>query len=831
MNYKLENLSTEAAYEFLKLSHKISNLTASEKEEIAELTGNVPLALQIVQSLLNLHSSNPTKIIDGLRTERIATLSPSTRGIDACFNLSYKYLSQEEKVIGQFLSNFPGSFSTETCIAVLLKNNPTSTKIITDTLAVLVDRSLLETDHNGRYHFHCLIRDYFREKQKTSAYYFPTFTNNFQYHFFNLLETASTAYSEHSFKKTFAILDNDRHNFLQVFDDFENNSIIGIYFIQLYAIEIIAKSIENGLLLSRFSYTFLLNLVQKSVTYFDDESDTIFQYNSKKSLYLKVLYYLITFHEKVNSPEMAMKVFSKYKARFELFKTYEDFEVSDYVRILSVLNRICFELNYHDDFKHYHPTLINSSKKVIETCSNNGCSYNNIGYYYLLAEEYEAAIKYFKLSLTIESHTPILRLLILSHLHSAYRMTGLSTDADIVLNLIESMIPEVITLPHYEFFKNMELINTITWDLYSYGENNIANMLEECAINITFAIGAEVDEELYIVYPNRAMLVLYRLYTHGRYERVVELGIRVKEVIERKKHLSNAESHHKSTIKLQILIGKAKFFYGNYSEASKDMELSFDAVVNSPSFGNSSAEYWTCCRYLILHWKYFHICYGHSIMPNILWFFKWTVYIIFVQPLDVFPSVSGTDQERNDQGISYFPELNHFEWSSAKDIAVVNSELQEWLTQGFETVLPFTQQLWQTIVLHVGQLAKMAWYIFQFPAVRFFVNFVSIFIRISFVTIMLSFLEFFIFVIVLICFVNVNTISLRRGVRKTIYYPNLIFNRIYCLLLLNSYGKYLVLISWYFVQFFEGLFLLHVHFLIYHFLIYCYALKWIRKIY
>lgn len=140
-HYKLEQLSEKDSCKFLVQSHLV-HLTDSEMSEIAELTGNVPLALQIVQSLLKLPSTSPSIIIKGLKTQRILTLSPSpSTGIDACFSLSYEYLSDDEKEIGQFLSLFPGSFTAETCIAVL---NQFAKKAISHSLAVLVDRSLLE---------------------------------------------------------------------------------------------------------------------------------------------------------------------------------------------------------------------------------------------------------------------------------------------------------------------------------------------------------------------------------------------------------------------------------------------------------------------------------------------------------------------------------------------------------------------------------------------------------------------------------------------------------------------------------------------------------------
>ena len=75
--HELGNLSDHAAHELLgKLTtHSTVNLTQEDKVEIANLTGNHPLALKIVSGIFNLPKPpQPEVLIEDLRTELIETM-------------------------------------------------------------------------------------------------------------------------------------------------------------------------------------------------------------------------------------------------------------------------------------------------------------------------------------------------------------------------------------------------------------------------------------------------------------------------------------------------------------------------------------------------------------------------------------------------------------------------------------------------------------------------------------------------------------------------------------------------------------------------------------
>ena len=149
--YKLHELSPQAAWELL--DRKVDKrLTVVEKESIANLTGNVPLALQIIGSLLTQpYAPKPSVIIDELRRQPIATLSPKqlpvSKQVNTSVSLSYQYLTHQLQKIGRYLANFPGSFGEADACAVLhhFARNPSAThKYLLTSMSELVQRSLLE---------------------------------------------------------------------------------------------------------------------------------------------------------------------------------------------------------------------------------------------------------------------------------------------------------------------------------------------------------------------------------------------------------------------------------------------------------------------------------------------------------------------------------------------------------------------------------------------------------------------------------------------------------------------------------------------------------------
>ncbi len=156
--YRIYELSKRASCEFLEQILPVgTNLTTKQIGEIAKLTGNTPLALQIVGALLS--SPNPplpSYIIDQLNSHPIPLLSQDELQhedkLNVSISLSYRYLSPEMQMISQYLANFPGSFTLEAASTIIIcgqaypcsKNSAQNDSSVTKTLRSLTSRSLIE---------------------------------------------------------------------------------------------------------------------------------------------------------------------------------------------------------------------------------------------------------------------------------------------------------------------------------------------------------------------------------------------------------------------------------------------------------------------------------------------------------------------------------------------------------------------------------------------------------------------------------------------------------------------------------------------------------------
>ena len=162
-NFRLHtiyNLSSESALELL--GRVAPSLTHGQKIQIASLTGNVPLALDVVGAIFKFPGApSATDEIQGLRDHPLQTLSPVElhSKVDACIGLAYSYLTQDLKRFCFYLSHFPGSFDKSASIFSIFKNANTM-------LDELVQRSLLQSSHGKqRFYFHQLLRKFFQSQQ------------------------------------------------------------------------------------------------------------------------------------------------------------------------------------------------------------------------------------------------------------------------------------------------------------------------------------------------------------------------------------------------------------------------------------------------------------------------------------------------------------------------------------------------------------------------------------------------------------------------------------------------------------------------------------------
>ena len=717
--YKLDTLSTKAACDLLQFKAPMRiTLTASEKEEIAELTGKVPLALLIIGSLLQLPDIAGTgAIIAKLKKQPIPTLSPKQlpkkEQINASFSLSYDYLSTNEKMIGKLLANFPGSFDKAAYISVLkhgfiqANSNAEVENIINDAVEVLVQRSLLEYQgRNDRYHFHRLIREFFLKlhKEATSNYSeeIVTFTANFQKYYFGVLYAASNDFKTPSYMKSVSTLDNERHNFLQLIEDMKKHNVI------YFNIAAIVNALDTGYLACRFSSDELLQIIQISAACLIHLNRKDFPDTETGLEYLNLVYKLIKLKWTSHSAEKALVLYGDYAATVGSFKPPPQFEqVSYYVRIQVLVGELYTLVGEHEHAIQHYKYALNFSQRSLEKCKNGThCSYIDLGEYHYLGNDYEKAAYFYNLSVTVENLNLFTSFEVLLRLNQIYKKLYKKDAAKKVLKDIVSLLPNVLKLQSHEVYQHMEFIHNLISFLQENELANKAYMLYESVAQALIDIGPDN-------HPDRIIYLLDLLNKKQNYTEVVKLGMHAL-----KKLPPNSELHR---VNISYFIGLATLNSGNYSEGLDYLEYVMNYIIHNTS-AHKFEKYGICCLLLVPRYKYLHICFVSPILRVLPIVVTNVLYYTFVSPFNCFP----TNTRSHDIG----SDLTQPVASSRKELEVINNNDPLGMLLK-NNLFPYTQQLEWTRINY--------WYkFFKYPPICFCLNVASISIRIDVILVLLS---------------------------------------------------------------------------------------------
>jgi tetratricopeptide (TPR) repeat protein len=131
-------------------------------EQIADRCGRLPLALRIAAALLRRRPTWSVRhLADTLRASRpgLEVFRDGERDLTAVFDLSYRALTDEQRLLFRRLGLPPGPDADAYAAAALLESDPAGAQRL---LQDLVDHNLLTEPVPGRYQMHDLIRQHAR---------------------------------------------------------------------------------------------------------------------------------------------------------------------------------------------------------------------------------------------------------------------------------------------------------------------------------------------------------------------------------------------------------------------------------------------------------------------------------------------------------------------------------------------------------------------------------------------------------------------------------------------------------------------------------------------
>ena len=660
--YKVYELSSKAA--ILLLEQKLSNLKLSlkEKEEIAELTGKVPLALHIVGSLLTLPDPvTPSLVIEELKQNPVNFLSPKelpvSLRISASISLSYRYLDNNLKAVAYFLALFPGSFDKGAALGIsaeYLKSLSEEGATILylrlgqSELRTLVDRSLLEYNERiGRYQYHRLIREFLLVKTDDPLHKidYYLFHQNFREYFLKQLHQHTVDFKL-KYVDSLKFLDTERHNIYSLLQGLVNPEYIHRLSL-LLTVESLTHAIKVEYLTCRFTSLELADFFNETVHFLTANvltfqviapSYTIITTISGKQwtqreYYQRVFIQLIvTFSdllEKTYDKEFALN-FLKNKEEIvdSLSKATEKDVFSpavpnpsrnpDSIPLSTKATHRAFYVSLCDRYLALgqHANVVICQLKIIkdaQKCNVDSCTYREVGYMYLAVGNNEEAARFLELSLENDDNNLVSKASILVNLLSLYRMERswpwISLKERSTANQLFDISNEILKMEDQVLFHNWKEIVRVIVSLNRVGKNT--NFLEERLFSTM-----STPSKQFQLQPKEAVHLLGIVEQSSNYSKTILWGTLLLHPFENYHNFSTEEKLN--VLKMQVATATAKLQLSYFSsEGLNELEYVFEILVHDQELRNhpdSAQIYESVCYSLVIRVKYILPCYQETII-------------------------------------------------------------------------------------------------------------------------------------------------------------------------------------------------------------------------
>ena len=445
--HAIYNLSSEAAIQLL--NEVGPRLTDDQKKQIADLTGNVPLALKVIGAIFKFPDAPSAEmVIKGLKEHPLHTLSPTElhHTVDVSIGLAYSYLTPELKRLCVNLSHFPGSFDNSSAYFLFEFDTDIRTN-----LTHLVQRSLLQSSHGRqRYHFHQLIKTFFlgQETRTTFQLYFDT---QFQSYFTGVLQSIISDYSN-GLKLT--RFDEEKQNIRHMLGLFERSRNLTVTF---NGIKTIMQAIESNILQLRFLPVEIRNISQDMLTVLDSY---MANEQAKVNLFLYTytkLVKLVARQQWSTCKAEAIKTLNLRKERVNEGHRLRRMEASTFTEFYSLLIQYHEENGDTREAARYHTHVLKTIHGQLKHCYPH-CDYYDISVAYKIIGNREKAFHFRELAYQhqLRALPSMTKAILLVELHNDYSKNNDSVKKKhLSAMIIKEVYPYLITVDKSEYLKEL----------------------------------------------------------------------------------------------------------------------------------------------------------------------------------------------------------------------------------------------------------------------------------------------------------------------------------------------------------------------------------------
>ena len=735
--HKVHPIDAKSAGQVLEFKNP-TLLSDNEKRDIAQLTGEVPLALKIVGALLSNKINSPTEVIENLKKQPIDTLSPSelqsSMRLDASISLSYNYLDKNMQEIGHYLSFFTCSFDQHTALHVL--HPLTKMGIISQeylSLKNLVKLSLLEYDDKSkRYYYHKLIKDYFISRSDILEY--ADFMFSLKTYFSHELCKMADEFVR-SPRAALLKLDLDRHHIQLLMSSIIYNKHSDF---DPKLVACFLKTLKTRYLYCRFTlfeismvlYSFVNSFLNSIESYLslDNPFQVLFlpKYMAPHFIvYVELLIELSKLRKDYNYSDIKGRpiiISNGSLGITDMFCTYSNTEKACrkyYSHILS---------HYEDQFdvkkaKLYHIKYLEKYKASQIKCKSANtaeCNYIAIAESYINLKKYNKAKIFFEKALYDETYQYSIydRLYMLLWLRNNFKG---SINLKKIENELDKVYHTLLNLTAAQLYGGKTfLIQSYQDYLIEIGEHDKACDVQERWIQAMEEIGVMSTPEQI----NLARETAIRLYNKGKYNRSLSVVNHILAVV---KTGSNY-------VELNLLKGSIMYKLDNFSESEKFFKVAIDSLLIFNITTNSSL-FSKACWNLMFHlhnFDYIRICYTNDFVNVVAFYGGAVLYVILKSPFDPASGKPKSPKKpvKVDIPLEYFPSL--FQQSHRTDL--ISNEAGEVFLYKPDFGKIATSAL-ETFLFKVENFCS---YLFEINILRLAINFSSIFTRLILVYYFLS---------------------------------------------------------------------------------------------
>ena len=430
--------------------------------------------------------------------------------------------------------------------------------------------------------------------------------------------------------------------------------------------------------------------------------------------------------EQLFGPQKAMETCQQRKQIVESFNiTASSIAATAYQNFYTKLGDYQAALENHEEAALCEMKWISLRvKDLVSSCDEHStkCSYYELGKVLYRMSKIEEAADLFEKSHKHEQLTGLKKLFLLYHMIKVYKHLNEPTKVEVYCQELHEVVQQEISSPSQLFVLSPILQIVITY-LRDNGKADLAAALEGRLLEAIMEVGARPR---FLSTPKLTLEVINYYYNGRDYNKTHLLSLFLLNSLQYLKEQHGEVEEIK--LKTEVLIAKAKFHSGNYSQGMDDMETILGSILENQTEKQYEKELSDACLYLIPRLKYITTCY--PVVTSIV--VKLPAYMVFGIPLNPNLNLFCKQKVEDTRPVpkSLFPELA---WHShSTDLTVTQEYPVQQLLVDIPSIILFKQIKPAISSLHnwyFHMTSDCFCFILKFPILCFILNVLSVLVR------------------------------------------------------------------------------------------------------